>query len=292
MASSHPIRSSRTYSTTVGILSLLILIVCHGTAKAQVNNSQKLSAEEIIDIVDQRSRGFQDLQANLIMTISDNKSRQYKRALNIRVLEDASPDRHDKSVITFLSPADQKGVALLTHRHSKRTDDQWLYLPALKRLKKITNNTRHSPFMGSDFTYEDLAPLDLNRFRYSHLNSQDAQTDATPSSDNSIYQLIQVPLKEEALDSAYAKRIISIDEHFRIHQIHFFNHQGKRIKQLNINQFKKVKDNRWRPTDMVMTTKLTGTKTRLEWQQMNVGTGLKPAQFTTLSIRKPIRQKQ
>ncbi|MCJ8344793.1 outer membrane lipoprotein-sorting protein, partial [bacterium] len=68
----------------------------------------------------------------------------------------------DRSMITFLWPADVKGTRMLTWSHKKKNDDQWLFLPALKRTKRISSVNKSSPFVGSEFAFEDLTALELN----------------------------------------------------------------------------------------------------------------------------------
>ena len=78
-------------------------------------------------------------------------------------------DDGDKSLMVFDEPRDVKGTALLTHAHKQEADDQWLYLPALKRVKRISSSNRSGSFMGSEFSYEDLTTKHTQPVSYTHL---------------------------------------------------------------------------------------------------------------------------
>ena len=74
------------------------------------------------------------------------------------------PGDGDKSMSIFDKPRDIKGTAVLTWTHSLEADDQWLYLPALKRVKRISSKNKSGPFMGSEFAYEDIASQEVDKY--------------------------------------------------------------------------------------------------------------------------------
>ena len=96
-----------------------------------------------------RGKGFGNFTARQIMLLRNKQGQESRRQLRVRILEVAGDG--DKSMFVFDEPRDVKGTALLIHAHRESTDDQWLYLPALKRVKRISSSNRSGSFMGSEF---------------------------------------------------------------------------------------------------------------------------------------------
>ena len=111
-----------------------------------------------------RNDGFGDFTAGMTMVLRDRQGRESVRQMRFKVLE--VPEDGDKSLFVFDRPADVRGTALLTHAHINAQDDQWLYLPALKRVKRINAAKRSGSFMGSEFSYEDISSLEVEEYTY------------------------------------------------------------------------------------------------------------------------------
>jgi hypothetical protein len=119
---------------------------------------------------DRRDSGFGDSSAKLVMILRSRGGDEKNRELRSEILE--QKDNGDRSLVVFESPADVKGTALLTYSHKTGDDDQWLYLPALKRVKRIGSSNNSGPFMGSEFAYEDLASQEVEEFTYKWLRDE------------------------------------------------------------------------------------------------------------------------
>ena len=109
---------------------------------------------EIAQAAKAYDKGFSDFTANMIMTLKNKAGKTSTRYIRIRALE--VEGEGDKSLSIFDEPADVKGTAMLTFSHGLEPDDQWLYLPALKKVKRISSRNKSGPFMGSTFAFEDL----------------------------------------------------------------------------------------------------------------------------------------
>ena len=132
------------------------------------------SAEEkglqIAQEADRRDEGFGDHEQTLVMILRNRHGQETTREIRGKSLEVA--DDGDKSMVIFDSPKDVEGTALLTHSHKSGDDDQWLYLPALKRVKRIASNNKSGPFMGSEFAYEDLSSQEVEKYTYKYLKDE------------------------------------------------------------------------------------------------------------------------
>ncbi len=127
--------------------------------------------------VDARDQGFGDTSSVLTMTLRNRHGEEVTRQMRSRALEVA--DDGDKSMIIFEDPADVKGTALLTFSHKTADDDQWLYLPALKRVKRISSSNKSGPFMGSEFAYEDLSSQEVEKYTYKYLRDETCRRHGT-----------------------------------------------------------------------------------------------------------------
>ena len=109
---------------------------------------------------DRRDQGWRDSTSELTMVLRNSHGEESVRSLRFRTLEVS--DDGDKLMMIFDRPADVNGTVLLTYSHKTTSDDQWLFLPALKRVKRISSSNKSGPFIGSEFAYEDLASQELN----------------------------------------------------------------------------------------------------------------------------------
>ena len=138
------------------VITLLTMVVVSSDAFG-------LTGEEVAMEVEKARRGFSDSKSKLVMTLINASGAKSLRKMSNKILEKPkdSKTEGDKSIIVFLSPADVKGTGLLTYERLDREDDQWLYLPALRRIKRIASKNKSGSFMGSEFAYEDISPNPL-----------------------------------------------------------------------------------------------------------------------------------
>ena len=125
---------------------------------------------EIAVEVDRRDTGWGDSRTNMTMTLYNKQGESSIRSMKSSSLE--GKDDGDKTIIVFDEPKDVKGTALLTFTHKQGADDQWLYLPALKRVKRIASRNKSGPFVGSEYAYEDLTSQEVEKYSYRYLRDE------------------------------------------------------------------------------------------------------------------------
>ena len=118
---------------------------------------------------DRSDRGFGDSETEMTMILRNAAGKSASRTLRFTTLEVPDESIGDKSLILFSTPRDIEGTALLSHAKMLESDDQWLYLPALKRVKRISSRNKSGPFVGSEFAFEDFTASELNKFKYNYL---------------------------------------------------------------------------------------------------------------------------
>ena len=117
-----------------------------------------------------RDAGWVDMTASMNMVLRNKNGQESVREIRMKVLEVA--DDGDKSLSIFDRPKDVKGTAFLSFSHTDGADDQWLYLPALKRVKRIASRNKSGPFMGSEFSFEDLASFEIAKYSYKFIKEE------------------------------------------------------------------------------------------------------------------------
>lgn len=219
---------------------------------------------------DRSDRGFGDSEVNLEMVLRNKAGKEAKRLLSIRTLEVADENMGDKSLIVFHDPADIEGTGLLSHAKILDPDDQWLYLPALKRVKRISSVNKSGPFVGSEFAFEDFTALELNKFTYRYLRSEacgDLHCDVVE----------RIPKYEH---SGYTQQIAWVDQNvYQIRQVEFYDRRGALLKTLKLTDYQKHQDQYWRAHKLSMVNHRTGKSTDLLYSNFVFGQGAKDGDF-------------
>ena len=223
----------------------------------------------------ERNEGFENFMAGLTMVLRDRHGRESLREMRFKVLEVA--DDGDKSLFIFDHPRDVQGTAFLTHAHINAPDDQWLYLPALKRVKRISASRRAGSFMGSEFSYEDMTPGDVNEYTYKYLRDE-------PCGELSCTVIEQTPLDEKA---GYSRKLVWQDTgELRTWKMELFDRKNSHLKTLTLANYEKYLDRFWRAGQQTMMNHLTGASTMLQWTDFQFGTELDESEFTQSALRR------
>ncbi|MEO1426627.1 MAG: outer membrane lipoprotein-sorting protein, partial [Pseudomonadota bacterium] len=118
---------------------------------------------------DRTDTGFGDSKVSARMVLRNAAGQETERELSFSTLEKTDETVGDKSLVIFESPRDVEGTALLSHAKILDPDNQWLFLPALKRVKRISSANKSGAFVGSEFAFEDFTVTELNKFTYSYI---------------------------------------------------------------------------------------------------------------------------
>ena len=259
---------------TLAFLFFLTSFLFIEVAKAETPQEKGLAVATESDL---RDIGFGDSRANLRMVLTNRHGETSERELRMRTLEIDVKDEGDKTLITFDKPKDVKGTSLLTFTHVLAADDQWLYLPALKRVKRISSNNKSGPFMGSEFSYEDFSSQEVNKYDYTWLRDE-------ACGELECFVVERKPLYEH---SGYQRQITWTDKaEYRIQRVDFYDRKNSLLKTLNMTDYRKYLDKYWRAHNLLMENHQTGKKTRLTWSGYQFRTGLTEDDFTTGTLKR------
>ena len=230
---------------------------------------------EIAIEADKRNLGWKDSSADMKMTLRNKRGEESIRVLRVKTLEIL--DDGDKSMTIFDQPKDIKGTALLTFSHKIGSDDQWLFLPALKRVKKISSKNKSGPFMGSEFAFEDLSSQEIEKYTYQYIKDEACGTET-------CFVVKRFPTDK---NSGYTSQIAWIDNsEYRTHKVEFYDRKKSLLKTLESKSYQQYLDKFWRPAEMFMQNHQTGKSTDLIWSNYKFQTGLKSSDFTKNSIKR------
>mgnify|MGYP001818374420 CR=1 FL=1 len=225
----------------------------------------------------QRNEGFGDTTVELSMVLEATDGRQRTRRLTWKILESTAGDDGDKSLTIFHEPRDIAGTGFLTHTHISQTDDQWLYLPALKRVKRIASANMSSAFVGSEFAYEDLLSDEVEKCNYEWLR------------DESCAELTCYVVQREPryANSGYSRQLVWMDQkEYRIIKTEFYERNGELKKTLRFEDYKLYLDKYWRAHKLRMENHQTGKVTLLQFAKYHFRSGLGVQAFSPDALKR------
>lgn len=238
---------------------------------------QQLTALEIMIKNDQQSIS-NDEYFKITMSLINKRGNKRERQLEQLTMTDEKNNR--SSLIKFLSPADIKGTGFLSIEHSGRDDDQWLYLPAFNKTRRISPANESDYFVGTDFTFEDLNREDLEDFTYSFL--PDAEVDGV-----ACYHILALPNSEKKIkESGYSKRDLFIrKDDFILAGATFYDKSGEKHKEYSAGNIKKT-GNKWRAFRMEMNNLKNAHKTILVYDEIILDQGIDKEIFTERYLKR------
>jgi|SaaInlStandDraft_1057018.scaffolds.fasta_scaffold07684_3 hypothetical protein len=256
-------------------LSLSVVVFTIGMGSSLLAESPEEKGLRIAREVDLADVGFGDYTASTKMTLTNKHGQSSVRLMRNRTLEGTTDG--DKALIIFDNPRDVKGSAVLTWTHKAGPDDQWLYLPALKRVKRISSKNKSGPFMGSEFAYEDLASQEVEKYSYRFLNEEKLEghdcyvLERDPVDVNSGYSVQKVWIRQDRLTQE---------------KVEFYDRKKSLLKTLTFKDYKQYLDKFWRANSFLMINHQKGKKTLLEWQDYAFKTGLTEKAFHQSQLKK------
>jgi len=224
---------------------------------------------EVAARADRSDRGFGDSEVELEMVLRNAAGKESRRTLKIATLEVEDEDVGDKSLVVFANPNDIKGTALLSHANILDPDDQWLFLPALKRVKRISSANKSGPFVGSEFAFEDFTALELNKYDYTWLREEDI--------DGMTADVIERRPRYD--NSGYTRQISWVDRDiYQVRKVEFYDRRGDLLKTLTLSDFREY-DGVWRSHTFEMVNHQTGKSTALLYGDYEFGVGYEDSDF-------------
>ena len=257
---------------------LLAIIIALFTAQAAF---AAMSAREIMQAVDDRDDG-DNRTSDMKMVLIDKNGDE-----RIRTIHSYDKDKgEDKQrIMFFLSPADVKDTGFLTYDYDAydKDDDQWLYLPALHKSKRIASSDKSGSFMGSDFNYSDMTRRNLDDYDFKILKEDEVRGDR-------VWLIESTPRNREVIEeTGYKKSVVFVrqDNFVVVRAVNWVN-EGNKLKYLDVEKLEKI-DGIWTIRQMSMTTKQGKTtlhKTNLYFDNVKYNQNLTDDMFSIRRLEK------
>jgi hypothetical protein len=250
--------------------ALIIVALVPALALSAPDAAQK--GLDIARAADRANDGFSAEKATVTMELINAHGDVTRRKLILESLE--GKDDGDKSKVTFEWPADVKGTKLLTWTHRSRDDDQWLYLPAIKRVRRIGGSNKTGSFMGSEFAYEDLASTEVEKYTYKYVDEPRVGARDT-------YRLERVPVDR---DSGYLREVVWLDKEFQNPlRVEYYDRRGALLKVASFAGYTRYA-RLWRASSVVMENVQTKKRSVLTFEKRQLRAALAPHDFDSARL--------
>ncbi|HCY83760.1 MAG TPA: hypothetical protein DHV36_01345 [Desulfobacteraceae bacterium] len=226
----------------------VLLVVLVAGFMCSVSMAGDLTGRQVMEKQEELQKADTEYGEEVMLLVDEKSGSKEKRQVK-RYAKDVGDDLN-RYLLVFLKPADIRGTALLTHENAD-ADDQWLYMPAVKKMQRIAQGSKKSYFMGTDFTYEDMEPEDIENFNYTILKEETVDH-VDPAKE--CYVIESVPAnKEKKRATAYSKRIMWVDkETFSTLKVEFYDRRKRLLKTQKSFEFENVTGTVYRPKKTIM----------------------------------------
>jgi hypothetical protein len=257
-------------------MKIVLFLICFSIFSFPLYAQDSLTAKQIVD----RAFGAvktAGMEAISTLTIIDSKGRERVREIAM-VSKLYDNGETEKRLIRFLAPADVKGTGLLTFDYETNDDDMWLFMPALRKTRRIVSSEKAKNFMGSEFSYADMTPPSLNDFTYTVLG--DSETEGL-----TCWEIEILPVNDDVADeNGFSKRVVHIAKDiFVIRKAIYFDLDGELHKELNVKEIREVDpvNHKYRYIHMIMTNHQNDRKSIMKVNELQFNPDVKDEYFTT-----------
>jgi outer membrane lipoprotein-sorting protein len=215
------------------------------------------------------------MSADVTLSIKEKSGSERRRdiAMYSKTYQDV-----EKRFIKFLAPPDIKGTAMLIVDNKDSPDDMWIYLPALKRTRRISTTEKGKSFMSSEFSNADMSSPAITDFKDSHMEG---------SGKDGIWIIESTPVsKDKAGEYGFSRKISYIDTNFHVKKMEFYDSQNKLFKVINVNSTFPLKDGKFMIDNMTAENLLTGRRSEITMKDIKEGADVDDAVFTIQNLEK------
>lgn len=257
--------------------SMIIVFCFAGLTSGQ----DTLTAYEIVDR-GQKAIRVEGVQGVSIMRIIDKKGRERVRKIK-QVTKLFDNGETEKRLIRFMEPADVKGTGLLTYDYASKDDDLWLYMPALRKVRRIVSSEKAKSFLGSEFTYSDMTPPSLDDFDFQLLGEE--------NTDGTLCHKIEWKPKDEEIaeENGFSRRITLIGkDDFVVRKSIYYDLDGELLKELVVHEVKELDtvNHKFRAMNLEMINHQNGRRSMLVNESIEFNPDVDDTYFTTRYLKR------
>ncbi|WP_421919418.1 outer membrane lipoprotein-sorting protein [Marinifilum sp.] len=257
-------------------ITLLLLVMFFNAVVAQKINGKQIK-EKSIEAT--RVKGTEGLAT--ITTINENGQTRIRELASITKLYDGG--KTEKKLLKFLQPADVKGTGFLTFDYNKEDDDKWIYMPALRKTRRIINSENAKSFMGTEFSYADMTLPNVDEYHYKMIGEENILGQI-------CYVIEERPINEEVEnENGFSKKITYINkENFVSIKSVYFDLYGDKEKIMIVKEYKELDktNHKYRLTNIEIKNIQNGRKSTNVIKEIKYNPGLPDSYFTTRYIER------
>jgi len=232
-----------------------------------------ISSEEVARRSYQVISGYQSSFSKTTMILKNAQGVENVRKLEMKKIEGQNGD---KSLLTFLYPEDLKGTKLLSFEMIGSDDKQWLYLPSLKRVKRISSHNKSGSFMASEFSYEDISSQNYKNYKYS------GQAKEVISNGRHFYKVTRIP---RDANSGYSKQIVWIEKNsFLARYGEYYDKQNRLLKKINFLQYRVINGIQ-RVVHMEIKNVQNGKSSSLRWDEDRINAKISSGELSNRALK-------
>lgn len=253
--------------------TIIVLIIAFLSGNAM---QQLPSANEIVE--KSREAGMSgSMKAELSLTIGEKNGSQRNRSISM--ISKSYADGTEKRYIRFLEPSDVRGTSLLLFDYSLKNDEMWIYLPALKKTRRIVSSEKGKSFMSSEFTNADMSSPSSVDFINKHMPG---------SGENGLWKIENKPDGAEKEDEyGFSRRISYIDmKNYQVKKMEFYNFDNELFKTITIKDVQLLANGHFIIKDMIAENTSNGRSSRIQFGKIETGSTIDDAIFTTQNLER------
>ena len=266
---------------------ILLSLTCAFSFLTQASNSVEKPALDLkneltaLDVIQRniKSESSVDESTNVEIILQNSRGKTQKRTLIWKTVTMPSGDK--KTLVFFEFPKFIKGTSLLTVENSKADDERWLYLPSIKKTRRISGSEKSDNFFGTDFSYEDLVS--------ENILDNDYQFKKDDNCDKSCFTIVATPSTEKhRTESGYSKRELTVDSTtYSILSVDFYDKSGRKSKTYKAESFQTVNDDgATRPFKTTMTDLINDHMTIMNFSEYTINNGIDESQISLRALRR------
>ena len=217
------------------------------------------------------------MSSNISLTIIEKNGSIRKRTISI--ITKSFPDGSEKRMIKFIEPADVRGTSLLVVDNKSLADEMWIYLPALKKTRRIVSSEKGKSFMSSEFSNSDMSSPALSDFTYKHLAA---------SGENKLWIIESIPVNSEKADEyGYVKKISYFSsETWHIQKMEFYNYDNQLFKIIEVNGIQPLAEGKYIIRNMIAKNIGTGRSSEILMEKIVTNSKIEDSVFSLQNLER------
>jgi hypothetical protein len=217
------------------------------------------------------------LRANVSLTITEKGGATRNRTISMATK--SYSDGLEKRLIRFIEPADVRGTAMLIVDNEKTADEMWIYLPALKKIRRIVSSEKGKSFMSSEFSNADISSPTVSDFIHRHLEN---------SGINNTWIIESIPVSDDKADDyGYSRKVSYISrDKSQVQKMEFYNFDNELFKVIEIRSVMTLPGGKYLVKDMLASNILTNRKSELLFSNISEGSKIEDTYFSLQNLER------